>query len=268
MSWLKDSVDATVIGLVLTVIGLVLTIIALFLAARQSRDAKNQAGVLQDISKALSTRFLGTFPSYLSEVAKLLRKAQRRIDVCIGIPVQGVFSAQTKWMDCQHELAKRCREGIQVSIVCPDKKNRDQITGKHFEGKKENWTAWKQQKHEKIQELLKFHASHLTVEKLTFDEFLGILTDEQDKIVKEGFMGMETTECPVLITTFFWIIDGHEAIFAFLSLSSKAVAHGFHTNDGNLVLALMEMKQQYEQFAESSGRAQNPVAQTDGSAAA
>lgn len=236
---------------ILSLVGLSLTVIALAIAAWQSFEAKRQATLLQSISSALSTRFLGTFPEYLPQVASLLSRATRRIDICVGTPTHGVLSARASWLDCQHELEKKGQNKVPISIACPDKVHRDQITVAQFRARRGTWDQWKSEgEHaENIREFLKYNAPHLVASEISFEQFLGELADLEDRVVAERFRGMQVVECPALITTYFWAIDEREAIFAFLSLSASTVAHGFYTNDIKLIAALLEMKEQYERFA-------------------
>jgi hypothetical protein len=151
---------------------------------------------------------------------------------------------------------KEKSQKIPVSIVVPSKPYRDQITQKQYEDKREaeKWTKWKSEKADKIQHLLQFNAPNFSPEQITIDEFLSVLTDRQDNLISKEFQGMDVTQCAALITTFFWIIDEREAIIAFLTLSSKAVVHGFYTNDGRLISALLEVKQQYAKFRDDDRR--------------
>lgn len=44
---------------------------------------------------------------------------------------------------------------------------------------------------------------------------------------------------------FFWLVDDSVAIFAILSLSKRAIEHGFRTIDEKLITALLEMRDRY-----------------------
>jgi len=108
-----------------------------------------------------------------------------------------------------------------------------------------------------MQHLVQFNAPNLNSDQITFDEFISVLTERQDNLIDKEFQGMDITQCAALITTFFWIIDEREAILAFLTLSSKAVVHGFHTNDGSLISALLGVKKQYAKFCVIDGEPGN-----------
>lgn len=224
-----------------------LTVAALLFSLYQVLQARKHALHLGEIKNSLSTRFLGVFPSYLSELNRLLERANDSIHICYAYPSHGLFSDHAQWLRGRNIITEQRDRRVEISITCSDQAHRDQLAVAQFRPFMPTWESWKasDSAREKFELFMRDHSS-LGPEAVTPEQFFALISKIQDQTLYRDFRGIQVTECSVLITNFFWVVDKKEAIFSIVSLAPGSIAHGFYTTDSRLISAFLELKKQFE----------------------
>jgi hypothetical protein len=94
-------------GAIMTRYDLLIAIAALLVGFCELVYAGIHAHNLKSMTGKLSTRYLGTFPEYLSEIAELLKGAKKRIDICCDFPAYGHFSNVDAFRSYRNVLSQK-----------------------------------------------------------------------------------------------------------------------------------------------------------------
>ncbi len=84
-----------------------------FLAVSSLIDARQQAASLTYIHESLTTKGIGTFPSYLPDITKLITKARTSVEIWVDVIGYGKFSATDEFRKYQRALED---QGAKVTI--------------------------------------------------------------------------------------------------------------------------------------------------------
>lgn len=232
----------------------VLTIVALFLAWIQLVEARQQTLQLKAIQESLSNRFLASFPRYIDEITSLIDAANRSLVVFCDVPAYGGYSASSASLAYQQAIRRAAERNVDVTVACYDSVSRKAFNRKQFEQELKDWAETTKVDTERVrlERLLKATASSVKLDALTGDQFIDLL-DEQD-VAFLNTLGklVRLVECPTLMSIYFWIRDGQEAVFAVPSSTHESEEYGFKTEDARLVASLLELNRRYCAAATSS----------------
>lgn len=229
---------------------LILTIVALIIALKQFREARLQAESLGNIKDSLSTRFIDQFPGYTSEILSLIKKAKSKITIVCDVPGFAGLSDPGFWLEYRQELERKLTNGISVDIICYGEEKCRSIYIEQFSDAKFNWEEWKKNKDNfsKLSKYLKIKGfKDQSPNEITYIDFENLLVSDKQAI-EYHFQQANIIECNVELTTFFWIADNKQAVFAFPAGGTKKqgyFTYGFTTSDPRLISALISLKQRY-----------------------
>jgi hypothetical protein len=256
------------IGLALELFGLVLGIVALALAiwhlreikgisrethrqqeeaGRQTTELHSLADRLEEIRGSLSTRYIGEFPHYISDLAHLIGRAEENILICCDIPAYGHFSDRQNWVEYSYEIQKKANDGITIQLACFSEQGRLRNHYEQFSTDEQLWNQWKRdpKAKEHLNQFLKSHKSKVEIEALTMMQFANLLEETDKQMLNGPFVNATLYEIDGYIPMYFWLVDKNEAIFAIPSFTNTQSEYGFRTSDPKLISALVEMGEHY-----------------------
>jgi len=227
-----------------TVVGLILTIIALLLSCYQTWAGSLHTQKLTTISNALSTRYLGQFPGFFSEVEKVTSNAKDNLLILNSIPLPLVFTDENAWFGLKQSIERSLKlKNIKVSCVFSDKTNQDLFSRKQHDRAVSDWTAWRSEPHniQKIKSFFDRCDGAGDVNNLTSDGFFHLFEHAAAEAIRTTYKGAVVYEIPFRPPLYSWVADGKEAVFIISSTSPSFRAEAFWTTDSDLIGALVRM---------------------------
>ncbi|HEX3128422.1 MAG TPA: hypothetical protein VH394_13915 [Thermoanaerobaculia bacterium] len=223
-----------VVGVIEILVGL----IAIWMAMKHASDLKS-------LVQVASTRYLSDFPAYLSDLARLVTKAETSIVIFCDFPAYGRFSNHRAFIEYRYALEKKKIDidNIRIEITCLSKEQRRLAVRQQFE----NEFAIRSKKFSLLLEkfLADCGVTTHTAETLDLETFLDLAETANSDMLEEAFLHQHV-EVDQPMHIFFWLIDGREAIFSVASRSEKALEHAFYTRDTRLIEAFESMRSLYQ----------------------
>lgn len=238
-------------------VGLDAIIFAIGFAFWHSVEIDDVLNKMETIETSLSTRYLKDFPDFIPNISQLIQEANHTLTIFCDIPAYGYFSNFSYYKDYEDQITDSQysdKKEITVELVCLDGTRRQDFYLKEFlqvdkwkDNKEERWKEWKNIHTGKLTRLPKFSSPKYEIETLTIEEFIGILEEANQDMMKEAFAKAECREIENFMPVFFWIADKTKAIFSIPSRSKDGnfTEHGFFTNDKQIINALYSMKNRY-----------------------
>jgi len=242
------------LGPPLTVLGLLLAAWALWEARRQTKMALEQTAQLAgheqrlaSIWSSLSTRYLGQFPLYTSEIGELLERAKQDVTIFCDLPGYGVFSDRGAWLRIQHTIQRKIQDGVEFDVTVYSERQRESIIREQMEQREGGVEKWLQSK-EIERDLLSFVRNYGEMESLegiSAEDYLRVSLQAHRQIAQETFRGSKVKEVDDKMPLYFWMIDGREAIISIPIFIGESTEHGFRTSDQSFIAALADLKRKY-----------------------
>ena len=252
-----------------TVVALVLAIGQTLLAHRQTKDlsfisdtarrqmeelpsisdtARRQTDELSFISNALSTKYLGSFPEYLTQLNSLVENTKRDLLILSTIPSHGVFSDHEEWFKRKQALEDALHRKVKVNCVFANASKREEHRRNQFRDALANWSAWRSNpvNAARLQQIVDRFGDGGSIQELTSDQFLNLLETASIQELERTYKGAAIiTQIHFRPPLYMWIADGKEAIFAFWTTRPNHAAQAFWTTDVRLIDALAKIHQEY-----------------------
>jgi len=239
--------DSEIIKLIVPLISVLLASIAIFLSYKQSKRVNRQIKLARETAEALSTKFIGEFPNYNKNIAKLISQAKKKVDLFYDVPGYGLVSDHDSAVDIIREIVTKIRKNnevnVSISVYTPRMIKKvifEQLSDTDFD-------EWKESENVKprIIQFLKNYTDGISLSELTMESYIEYSAKEHDRIVNTDFKGAEINYIDELIPIYFWMIDKEQAIFSIPTYSEGISEHGFMTKDNPLINALTKMKERY-----------------------
>ncbi len=235
-------------------VGIVLAFGALALGAYHERELRAALKELANVQSALSTRYLGQFPHFLSVIVQELSRAEESIVIFCDVPAYGFYSDPKDALAYQYTLALKSAEGKRIELTCLEAETRERYEREQFTEKV--WDQWSSDHHAR-EKVIDFLASRSidNPEQATWETFIKALDEVHASFLHDVF-GRRANEVSLDIPLYFWMIDGRIAVFSIPVLSDKEGWHeyGFITADHALIQAFREMPARYQRKTqEASG---------------
>lgn len=210
-------------------------------------QAQSHASAIDEVKRSLSTRYIGQYPEYLSQIVALIKGAREQIVIFCDCPAYGRFSDPNGWLEYRQEIERKDRQRVHISITCLNKKSRSQFNREQFAREMKDWDQWKQTAvaKERIKELLDYHAPSKTIETLSADGFQDLLEEADSHMLRETFARAEKRDTGSYMPVYFWIVDRDRAIFSIPSFHEETTEYGFITSDQQLISAFTEVLRRY-----------------------
>lgn len=231
-------------------------------ARKQTEELRNVIGEINQVKLSLSTRYLGAFPEFITNIIELIKEAKSEIIICCEFPTYGFYSAHRYWRAYRSALEDRMVDGIVVELIIPSSSERKSLNDKDFEFDEDEWRQWKiTEKKEAIEDLLGITRENTSVDKLQKQRFVELVEVADQYVLQDTFRRARVIEIIFHSPISFFIIDGKRAIFSFSStgllrargiisphnITEKATtSYGFATSDQGFIRALLELRDRYK----------------------
>lgn len=243
-----------ILGLVLALAALVVGIVHLWELRHLVKSLRKQLVHLRKIQNEMTTHPIGPFPDCVHPITKLIEKARRRVIILCDLPAYGSFSAPHDFLDYRHAIEQKIDEGKRVEITYLKHARRVELIREQFLFVEEKWDTWKRQH---VRKFLQAHHKNVTVEALSFQQFIDFLEEENRRIIgifKEGVDGDRIREVKEHVPIYFWIVDD-KAIFTIPVYTKSAIEYGFQTSDEDIIKGFLAIRDRYIRKASQNGGA-------------
>jgi hypothetical protein len=259
-----------VLRLTVEILGCVLAIAALYVGVVHLREirplvdklteqvgvAKAHTEMLKRIQNEMTTHPIGPFPDCVRPITKLIEGAESRVIILCDFPAYGSFSAPHHFLDYRHAIEQKIDEGKQVEITYLKPARRVELIREQFLNVEKDWDTWKKEQ-EHVREFLEAHHKDVTVEALTFKQFMDFLEEENLRTVRilEEEALKDTTDILDVeehVPIYFWIVD-NKAIFTIPVYSKAAIEYGFQTSDEDIIGGFLAIRDRYLRKASHHG---------------
>jgi hypothetical protein len=233
-------------------LGLSLAVVGTMFAVQSIRDGRKLTKDLRSIFDHLTTKEIGAFPAYMTEVERIIGEARESIFVATDFPGHGAWSDRGRYASyvkaLEHRKADRVRRGqpLSVQVLCLDSAARSNALAARFPE-----ARWK--------EYVKkgsFPRSRRLYEELENTEisdsrpqFLQEMVDRQQRALDSDLRFADRWEYGGLMPIYLWIVDGEKAVFAIPSFGDQQTEYGFYTEEAGLVQALLSVWARYVEGA-------------------
>src|SRR5205809_3407310 len=109
------------------VLALAISAIALWLALKTDRELRVVSAATADISKNLTTRYIGEFPSYLPDIVDVLGAADHNILIATDLPGYASYTNHDAYLDYKAAIDKRQGTRVEITMMVLDEPLRKSI---------------------------------------------------------------------------------------------------------------------------------------------
>ncbi len=191
-------------------------IASLDVAGKVSRASLDKA---EEITKSLTTRFIGHFPEYLPEIARLIDQSKRFLWILATVPSHGLFTDPNGWEEISLAIRRKLHvadPSFQAILVHgTDEKVRENYEDLYstlsFGGN--SWESWRDNQRSKIAALTKSATSPDRTMELTFDSFLKARVSQDMNELKSTYRDVSCYAGDQIYPLYCWITDAG-AIFS------------------------------------------------------
>jgi len=201
------------------------TVVALAFAIFQARDAK----LTRD---SLSTRSVGQFPNFLTDIVQVLERARSEIVILCDFPAYGRFSNADTWRAYSEAILSKSASDVRVSCVFLTPEARLDFSRKQFPEAAQSDLRWKQQLvarpfRDNLFSFLKRHNREVEIATISFETFLEILEIDDKLALRTTFRDAEIIVTADSMPLYFWIADRRMGVFSFPTYTGSKTEFGF-----------------------------------------
>ena len=233
-----------IIGITLGIVALLVGIYHVREIRLVLRDTKAELKNLKTIEGSISTRYLAEFPFFITDIVKLIKEARAEVDIFCDIPAYGQFTARSDWIQYSQAI-ESLDENVKITLTCLNPERRVAFYHEQFL-QDTSWEKWKDLpvNKERLKHLLLAKKVSLEeIASLKEERFVGFLEDTNSLMIQTALVRADVREIEFFMPTYFWLVDGTDAIFSSPSFSGGHSEYGFITTDQKLIDALREMRQ-------------------------
>ena len=194
----------------ITAIGIIFTVIALILAIMQTMMSRTSNNKILEISKSLSTRYLGKFPKDFGEIINHIDESNKSLKIIVDFATYGHYSNPAMYQKYLNKLQVILNDrNIKVQMIVYNEENRNYSRETWFPDKFENIIKTESYKEytNRYNIVNKFYNKN--------DLFL-FLEKENMKIMNKNipFSKIDIIEGKNRYNIFAWIVDDEKLIFS------------------------------------------------------
>jgi hypothetical protein len=242
----REIITSPVFEGVVAIVSGVATLAGLVLAVRARANEKQVGVKLHSVSDSLTTRPLGESPAFGAEVAALVRRARKSLQITAAIPTIGAHSAPDVWLQLEHALKDCQARGVKVDLLTATRNARRRVLATSIaEWDGGNWRAWSErpEHREKLASFARRYRRR-TERFATRAEFVEFSLQVLDEITAATYWDTPPQYTNDFISFSCWVRDNsEEAVFAFVN--EKGRNSGFVTRDRSLIQAFTEARNRY-----------------------
>src|SRR5438477_2838255 len=140
---------------------------------------------LRKTAEALSTRYIGKFPLFLSTIVDMIDAAQKDIIIFCDVAGYGAFTDPSSGLAYRQALERQVQRGCRVELTCMTAERRNQEA---LEALNEtNWEKWKEEHVRDVVRYLSAHSSVANPAGLSREQFVTAMSDADDEIMNHLF---------------------------------------------------------------------------------
>jgi len=233
-------------------LGLFLAVLGTLFAVFSIRDGRKLTTELQTVFDHLTTKEIGAFPAYMSEVDRIIADARESIHIATDFPGHGAWRDRGRYGDyvkaIENRKADRIRRGhpLSVQVLCLDAESRARALEDRYPD-----ARWKdyvkkggfQRDRRLYQELENCQVSE------SRPQFLQTMLERQQRALEADMRFADRWEYRGLMPMYLWIVDSEKAVFAIPSFGDQVTEYAFYTEEAGLVQALMSVWARYLESA-------------------
>lgn len=229
-------------------LGLLLAVLGTFFAVLSIRDGRRLTTDLRAIFDHLTTKEIGAFPAYMTEVDRLISEARESIFIATDFPGHGVWGDRGRYgayvKALENRKADRVRRGhaLSVQVMCLDQPGREKALLDRFpEGRWRDYV--------KRGGFARARRLYEELENCEVPEqrpaFLQEMAVRQQRALESDLRFADRWEYRGLMPVYLWIVDTEKAVFAIPSFGDQLTEYGFYTEEAGLVQALISVWARY-----------------------
>jgi hypothetical protein len=233
-------------------VALLLSFLGITFAVLSIQDGRKLTRDLRSVFEHLTTREAGTFPSYMSEVEKLISGAREYVVVACDFPGYGAwadrghYSAYVKALENRKAERVRRSQPLRIEIVTLDAEGRARALEERFP--EDRWKEYVRKggfarSRRMYEELENCHVSEGRT------QFLTEMMNRQNRALHADLRFADCHELAGMMPIHFWIADGERAVFAIPGRGGELADHGFVTEEAGLVESLLAIWERYREGA-------------------
>jgi len=233
-------------------LGLFLAVLGTLFAVLSIRDGRKLTTELQTVFDHLTTKEIGAFPAYMTEVDRIISDARESIFIATDFPGHGAWRDRGRYgahvKAIENRKADRIRRGhpLSVQILCLDAEGRSKALQDRYPD-----AGWKeyvkkggfQRDRRLYQELENCQISEAR------PQFLQAMLERQQRALEADLRFADRWEYRGLMPMYLWIVDSEKAVFAIPSFGDQVTEYAFYTEEAGLVQALMSVWARYLESA-------------------
>jgi hypothetical protein len=229
-------------------IGLLLAVTGTMFAVLSIKDGRRLTKDLRSIFDHLTTKEIGSFPSYMKEVERLISEARESIFIATDFPGHGAWTDRGCYASyvktLENRKADRIRRGhaLSIQVLSLDAEARENALSSRFPD-----SRWKEYTRKGP-----FARSQRLYEELencavpdSRPQFLQEMAARQQRAIDSDLRFADRWEYRGVMPIYLWIIDGERAVFAIPSFGDQLTEYGFITEEAGLVQALLSVWARY-----------------------
>ena len=243
--YLKNRTPFEMLGLFLAVLG---TLFAVF----SIRDGRKLTKDLRSVFDHLTTKEIGAFPAYMTEVDRIISDARESVFIATDFPGHGVWRDRGRYgayvKAIENRKADRVRRGhpLSVQVLCLDSNGRERALEDRYP--EARWKEYVkkggfQRSRRLYEELENCQVSEAR------PQYLQQMLERQQRALESDMRLADRWEYPGLMPMYLWIIDSEKAVFAIPSFGDHMTEYAFYTEEAGLVQALMSVWARYLESA-------------------
>lgn len=233
---------------------LMLAVSGTLFAVLSIRDGRKLTKDLRSIFDHLTTKEIGSYPTYMAEVERLIGEARESIFIATDFPGHGAWADRGRYgayvKALETRKADRVRRGhaLSIQVLSLDAGARgDALIARFPESR---WREYLRKG--------SFSRSCRLYEELENCEvpearpqFLAEMAARQQRAIDSDLRFADRWEYRGVMPIYLWIIDGEKAVFAIPSFGDQLTEYGFYTEETGLVQALVSVWARYLENAKT-----------------
>jgi hypothetical protein len=226
----------------LAVIAIVLSVVAIVFAIIQFHDASVQTDLVQDISKGVSTRFIGLFPKNMDGITSIVKKTDHHLDIMVDFAAYGAYSNPVgfeAYLSALKDIYSR-NPKAEIRVIIYGDKPAAASTASQFALEEEEKFKTEILPSATFDTFFRRHAypPGRPSTKREFQEALKYYQDEYRHVLCDTGVKIRTVDTDLMF--FLWLEDNEEAAFSFQD-KGKQRELTMRTVDGNLINPMHEL---------------------------
>lgn len=222
--------------------------IGITFAVLSIQDGRKLTRDLASIFNHMTTREVGTFPSYMREVEKLIAGARDYVVIACDFPGYGAwvdrghYSAYVKALENRKAERVRRSQPLRIEVLVLDAEGRARSLEERFP--EERWREYVRKGGFARSRRLYEELENCSVPE-NREQFITEMINRQNRALHADLRFADCHEYNGLMPIHFWIADGEKAVFAIPGKSGDLTDHGFITEEAGLVDSLMAIWERY-----------------------